>query len=201
LIAGGLDQSAHAAEGSIQNLRVQQLYASLQGSVCSNNWNQALHTIGPLMGSPDITPEYRQELARFRYQLESWRAAKSSVPNISGCNTASSDSPLEVTFAQDGVRMANAVRSLEPSIGVQQLYASMQAAVCQNDWNRALRSLNALVGSPQISPDYRQQLVNFRHQLEEWRASRSRVEDISTCRSVAVVPVPEEAGRLVDWAG
>jgi hypothetical protein len=201
LIAGGLDQSAQA-QGTVQSLRVQQLYASLQGAVCDNDWNQALGAIAPLIGSPEITPEYRQALVQFRYQLEGWRAAKSSVPNVSGCNTASR--PFEVTFQQDMGGLSSstrtATRRFQQTVSVQQLYASMQGAVCQNDWNQALRVLSSLIGSPDITPDYRLQLVQFRHQLEEWRASRSIVEAIPNCRGIAAVPQPEETTRLVDWA-
>lgn len=199
LIAGNLDQSAHA-EGTVQSLRVQQLYTSLHGAVCGNDWNQALQAIAPLMGSPDITPDYRQELVRFRHQLESWRAAKSSVANVSGCDTASR--PLAVTFQQPTLGSSGSVRtqhSPQPTVSVQQLYSSMQGAVCQNDWNQALRVLNSLVGSPDITPAYRQQLVQFRHQLEEWRASRSIVEAIPNCQGMAATPTPEDA-RLVAWA-
>jgi hypothetical protein len=201
LIASGLDQSAQA-QGTVQSLRVQQLYASLQGAVCDNNWNQALGAIAPLMGSPDITPDYRQELVRFRHQLEGWRAARSAVSNVSGCNTASR--PLNITFQQPtaggyGSIQPRATRP-QPTVSVQQLYASMQGAVCQNDWNQALQVLNSMIGSPDITPDYRQQLVQFRHQLEEWRASRSIVEAIPNCQGIAAAPMPEESIRLVDWA-
>lgn len=188
LIAGGLKPAQ--AQNVPQNARTQQLYATLQGAVCRNDWNQAIGAISPLIGAPEITSESRLELIEFRYQLENWRAAKSQITNIANCGNA--NAPVRVSSA--------AARRQSQDVSVQQLYSALQQAVCRNDWNGALAVINPLLGSPDLTPDYRQQLLRFRYQLEDWRAARSVVENIPNCRGVAIAPAPEQI-TAVNWAG
>ncbi|MBD2462670.1 hypothetical protein H6G89_16645 [Oscillatoria sp. FACHB-1407] len=192
LIAGGL-KPAQAQEVP-QNARTQQLHAMLQGAVCRNDWNQALRAINPLIGAPEITSESRLELIQFRYQLENWRAAKSQITNIPNCAGATT------TVRELPTRRTVAARQQSQDVSVQQLYAALQGAVCRNDWNGALAVINPMLGSPDLTSDYRQQLLRFRYQLEDWRAARSVVENIPNCSGVAITPEPEQIAA-VNWAG
>jgi hypothetical protein len=185
LIVGGI-KPLHAQEAP-QNAQTQQLLATLQGAVCRNDWNQALGAISPLIGAPEITTESRQELIRFRYQLENWRAAKSQITNITNCDGATASTRSNPTSA----------RSQTQDVSVQQLYNVLQGAVCRNDWNGALAVINPMLGSPDISSAYRQQLLRFRYQLEDWRAARTIVENIPNCGGVAIAPEQVDA---VNWA-
>ncbi len=67
------------------DISAQQRYTALQGSVCSNDWNEALRVIGPLMGSPSISAQYRSNLVSFRRQLETWRASNTRFDTVPGC--------------------------------------------------------------------------------------------------------------------
>ncbi len=69
---------------------------------------------------------------------------------------------------------------------VQQLHSSLQTAVCRNDWQQALQAINRLIGSEQITPASRAQLVQFRAQLQEWQATSARVTNIAGCEAVAL---------------
>lgn len=72
------------------DISTQQRYAALQGSVCSNDWNEALRVIGPLMGSPTISAQYRSSLVSFRRQLETWRASSTRFDIVPGCGAIAS---------------------------------------------------------------------------------------------------------------
>ncbi|MDX2240669.1 MAG: hypothetical protein NW224_08305 [Leptolyngbyaceae cyanobacterium bins.302] len=197
LIAGGLKPAQ--AQDVPQNARTQQLYAMLQGAVCQNDWNQALGAISPLIGAPEITSESRLDLIRFRHQLENWRAAKSRITNIANCGEATTSARVFPRVTANPSR-STVSQQQSQDVSVQQLYSVLQQAVCRNDWNGALAVINPMLGSPDLTPAYRQQLLRFRYQLEDWRAARSVVEDIPNCGAVASAPVPEQIAA-VNWAG
>ncbi|MBE9178926.1 hypothetical protein IQ268_10170 [Oculatella sp. LEGE 06141] len=58
---------------------------AIKEPVCRNDWNASIKAIGPLIGSSDITPEYREELVWFHHQLQDWRAVRAKVDDIPGC--------------------------------------------------------------------------------------------------------------------
>jgi len=85
--------TAHTLVFSANNpddISAQQRYTALQGSVCSNDWNEALRVIGPLMGSPSISNQYRSNLVTFRRQLETWRASNTRFDTVPGCGAIAS---------------------------------------------------------------------------------------------------------------
>lgn len=68
-----------------QVVNISSLQTNLQTAVCSNNWDQSLRAIAPLIGSPGVTVDYRQELVQLRTQIEGWRAAQAEFVNLPDC--------------------------------------------------------------------------------------------------------------------
>ena len=65
-----------------------QLQAELQLALCLNEWEYALDVISPLIASPDISADDREDLVRFRYQLQDLSEAGAVVGNIPNCEAA-----------------------------------------------------------------------------------------------------------------
>lgn len=195
-IAADFDQTASAAQ--IQDLQVQRLYGELQSAVCRNDWDSALNTIRPMIGAAGITPEYRQELVWFRQRLEGLRAAQASYTDLPACNggiqtgvvDGYADTRRTLVFSADQPQVSQ----------VQTLYATMQGAACRNDWQGALNVIGSLIGSPDLSPAYRQQLVAFRQQLEQWQAAGTQFNHVPGCGAIASTVAPEQSTQLVNWA-
>lgn len=66
---------------SVQSITVTTLRSQLQDAVCLNQWNQAIELTGRLMGSVEITAEYRSQLLAFRRQLEGYRSSDTVIDN------------------------------------------------------------------------------------------------------------------------
>lgn len=84
--------SAQTFERPTENVRTQQLYASLRGAVCQNDWDLALAYVGPLMAS-GVSPSYREYLVSLRQQLQDWRAAQTRLATTPGCSGAIAQDP------------------------------------------------------------------------------------------------------------
>ncbi len=87
---------------------------------------------------------------------------------------------------------------------VQQLQSQLQNSVCASDWNNAIAAIQQLIGSAEITPDYRQQLVAYRSQLDGYRASRVEYARSSDprCQSTSTVIQPssqQASGQSFDW--
>lgn len=189
LAAGGWSQTARAY-GSTSLVNAQDLYASLQEAVCRNDWDGAIATIGPLIASPEVTSTYREDLIRFRHQLEQYRASRSQFISAPGC-------VREVVFSQGystpiQVQPAETAE-LDPAMAdlrVRSLYGDLQASVCRNDWDGAIEVINPLIGSSSITSTYREQLVHFRAQLQYWRAAEAAMPNVSGCNGIAQTAPP-----------
>jgi hypothetical protein len=85
------------------------------------------------------------------------------------------------------------------------LAAQINNAVCANDWNGALNTLQRLIGNSSITPEYRQQLVAYRTQVEGWRASGAQFNQSRNpnCRDAIAAAnaaqQPQQASRPIDW--
>jgi hypothetical protein len=193
MLVWGSAGAAQAYDAPVaENVGVQDLYAQLQQAVCRNDWEGSLVVINPLIGSPGISPAYREELVRFRRQLQDWRAAGSFFVEFSGCQVASGRSSQPLASA------APTATATDQSIT--QLHAALQAAVCRNDWDSALIVINPLIGSPNIRPAYREQLVSFRSQLQDWRAAQARFASGTSCYGSAIATTTPEQFNHIDWA-
>jgi hypothetical protein len=79
----GIEGIGFAAEGHA--LSIAELDPSLRESVCQNNWDRSIRAIRPMIGNSSITPERREELVRLHHQLQDWRALRTNLPNLPGC--------------------------------------------------------------------------------------------------------------------
>ncbi|HEY9644909.1 MAG TPA: hypothetical protein V6C88_00995, partial [Chroococcidiopsis sp.] len=158
--------------------------------------------------SPGISPSYRDELTRFRAQLQDWRAASSRFSGTPNCGReltySQSSQPSASGYAQpSGYAQASAAQtnlSRAQDVSVQELYADLRGAVCRNDWDGAVQLTNALIGSP-VSPSYRQQLVGFRSQLQDWRAVGATLTNMPDCTGrIAQAQADPERLEAVNWA-
>lgn len=191
LASGGLWQSAQAYNPTARNVGVEQLYSQLQQAVCQNDWDSAVQIINPLIGSPGLDVTSRQELVAYRERLQQWRAVDSAIAAIPGCGR-------EIVYSQSGISATPVTTSAQPQdVSIQALYANLRDAVCQNDWDTAIQTIRPMIGSPNVSPAYRQQLVALRHELEHWRAAQASFAS-STCNG-AIATAPEQINPVV-WA-
>ncbi|MBD2089400.1 hypothetical protein H6F67_05990 [Microcoleus sp. FACHB-1515] len=73
----------------------------------------------------------------------------------------------------------------------------LNRAVCLNNWTEALSFVRLLIGSEQTTPQQRQQLVTFRNQLENYRASNAVFDHSGdpNC-AAAIAAAPREAAAL-----
>lgn len=88
------------------------------------------------------------------------------------------------------------------TVNLSTLQTNLQAAVCQNDWNQALRAIAPLLGSPGVSATYRQELLRFRTQLEDLRAAQAEFTDFPNCEGVIRVTQPPASAlpsQPLDW--
>lgn len=81
---------------------------------------------------------------------------------------------------------------------VSELQRTLQTAVCQNDWNRAIELTGNLIGSDGISSDYRAQLMEYRTQLRAWRDAGARITNLPNCQNISptaavTLPAPQPA--------
>ncbi len=178
-LMAGLAPDAHAVDLS-SDLRLRQLHTNLQTAVCNNDWDAALRAIAPMIAAPTAPNTYQEQLIYFRDQLEGWRAANARFANAPNCGGHIATNPSlrsPVTSATPSSRSTQNVLT-------QQLHAALQNAVCQNDWDNALRFVAPLIGQTDISSTYRERLVILRHQLEDWRAAGTAF-DARSCSSIA----------------
>ncbi|MEB3210017.1 MAG: hypothetical protein VKL39_01625 [Leptolyngbyaceae bacterium] len=70
---------------------------------------------------------------------------------------------------------------------VEELREEVQRSVCQSDWDSALSTVGRLIGSSDISPDYRESLLQYRRQIQAWRASNTMIDATGTeCQSYQI---------------
>ena len=84
VVAGVSWVSTLAAEA----VNAEQLQAELQLAICLNEWEYALDVISPLIASSDISAAHREDLVRFRYQLQDLSESDAVVGNIPNCEAA-----------------------------------------------------------------------------------------------------------------
>jgi hypothetical protein len=188
VMAGGWTQEAQAVDLS-QDMRMRQLYNELQSSVCQNDWDRALTAIQPMIGTPNAPALYREQLVQFRDRLEHWRASQAEFRNLPDCNGAIASN----SFNSSSYGTTQTFERPVQNVRTQQLYSSLQRAVCRNDWDEALDYIGPLMAAD-VPASYREHLVYLRHQLEGWRASHSQLASTPGCSgSIAQDATPRPA--------
>lgn len=81
------------------------------------------------------------------------------------------------------------------------LQRQMKTAVCLNDWGTAVDRISAMIASPSLSDQDRQDLVDFRHTLQRYREDNREVQGIPGCEAhlaqyLETVPTPSPPLQL-----
>lgn len=82
----------------------------------------------------------------------------------------------------DGLFLASEGRA----ISLAEFDLPLQQAICVNDWNRAIRLMGPMIGDPEISPGHREELLNFRHRLQDWQAANATASNMAPCENVPI---------------
>lgn len=82
----------------------------------------------------------------------------------------------------DGMLLASEGKA----VSMAELDLPLQQAICVNDWNRAIILMGPLIGDPEITPQHREELLNFRHRLQDWQASSAKAANIAPCENIPV---------------
>lgn len=89
---------------------------------------------------------------------------------------------------------------------IDELTDNVQRSVCQNDWEKALIDLGRIIGSSDISADYRDALMLYRRQIQTWRATNTEIDatEVAECQPYLVeendVPDPSfTEPHTLDW--
>ncbi|MEB3210781.1 MAG: hypothetical protein VKL39_05480 [Leptolyngbyaceae bacterium] len=75
------------------------------------------------------------------------------------------------------------------------LYNELQTAVCFNDWDEALSLLTPMISSSEITANYRTELIRFRQQVQDWRASNTEFSDHPNCGSTPATGTEAEISQ------
>ena len=98
---------------------VDQLQEELQLAICLNEWEYALDVISPLIASSGISAAYREDLVRFRYQLQDLSESAAIVGNIPNCEGAiARHLPEPPTLSGNSLDWPTAVESVTGEQGV-----------------------------------------------------------------------------------
>lgn len=89
---------------------------------------------------------------------------------------------------------------LSPVMATVPLYTlqrQMKTAVCLNDWGTAVDRASAMIASPALSAQDRQDLVDFRHALQRYQEERLEIQGIPGCEAhlaqyLETVPTPSQ---------
>ncbi|MFH7244688.1 MAG: hypothetical protein ACHWZW_17775 [Spirulina sp.] len=83
------------------------------------------------------------------------------------------------------------------SVPLDTLQRQMKTAVCLNDWDTAVDRTSAMIASPDLSAQDRQDLVTFRHTLQRYQEERLEISGIPGCEAhlaqyLETVPTPSQ---------
>ncbi|MGJ3250569.1 MAG: hypothetical protein ACFE0J_05480 [Elainellaceae cyanobacterium] len=96
-----------------------------------------------------------------------------------------------------------ATRAQTQMSDLETLHLNLQAAVCQNDWNRALQYVNPMISSPELTNRSRAELIQFRQQLQTWQSTGAPIDNVPNCdEAIAEVEASSndsEPSRSIDW--
>ena len=81
------------------------------------------------------------------------------------------------------------------------LQRQLKTAVCLNDWDTAVDRASAMIASPSLSVQDRQDLVTFRHDLQRYQEENLEIQGIPGCDAhlaqyLATVPIPSQPLQL-----
>ena len=68
--------------------------------------------------------------------------------------------------------------------GIPELPPDVQKPVCENDWETSLNLIAPLIANSSITHEYRTQLVDFHHLLQDWHGGSSKIANLPGCESI-----------------
>ncbi|MGB3494668.1 MAG: hypothetical protein WBA57_18215 [Elainellaceae cyanobacterium] len=139
----GLSTPAHAQRASQE---IWDLHADLQAAVCQNDWNEALSLINPMLGFPNLSNQYRQEMTQFRQQVMEWRDQDSVFENQPNC-----DRPVarqSVATSSEAATEAPAEPGLSTTRAESRLSAARETAEPRTTFNMVRSGPSDSVSSP-----------------------------------------------------
>jgi hypothetical protein len=97
------------AQAQSRTSSIDALRNDLQTAVCLNNWDEALSIIGPMIGSSEITSDYRNQLIQYRRQIQTWRASQADLSAQPSCAPAIAEAEAAAeaeAIAREGAQQA-----------------------------------------------------------------------------------------------
>ncbi|MEL6223577.1 MAG: hypothetical protein AAFR31_13160 [Cyanobacteria bacterium J06627_8] len=102
------------AQAQANTSAIDALRDNLQTAVCLSEWDEALSIIGPMIGSSEISADYREELIRYRRQIQTWKDTQADLSSQSSCTSvvaaAEADAIAEADARADELQAAEAAR-------------------------------------------------------------------------------------------
>ncbi|MEM8810018.1 MAG: hypothetical protein AAGF01_28710, partial [Cyanobacteria bacterium P01_G01_bin.38] len=68
----------------------------------------------------------------------------------------------------------------------------LRQAICYQDWNKASEVASLMIASSAITPEYRQNLVDWRYRFSNYADTNTKFERIPNCQGVAPPPAPSQ---------
>jgi hypothetical protein len=118
---------------SAQTVNTTQLETNLQAAVCLNHWDQALKAIAPLIGSPGVSDQQRQELIQFRYQLENWRAVGAEFGQMPNCQGQISVTTPQAQAPQSSLNWQHAIQNVQDATSNPQQWLPVERNFANRD--------------------------------------------------------------------
>ena len=94
---------------------------------------------------------------------------------------------IPVLFCLEGIVLA----ARGYTQGIPELPPRLQKPVCENDWEASLTIIAPLIANSSITHEYRNQLVDFHHVLQDWQGGNYQISNLPGCESI---PLSVESG-------
>jgi hypothetical protein len=78
-----------------------------------------------------------------------------------------------------------------PVISDSQTKTDLKAAICEQDWQKAIAFSSRLMASSTITPEHRQELVTWRHRFSQYAAGGTYFDHIPNCEGFATYQGPK----------
>ncbi|MEO1400854.1 MAG: hypothetical protein AAFV72_06310 [Cyanobacteria bacterium J06635_1] len=75
---------------------------------------------------------------------------------------------------------------------VDQAKEDLRQAICYQDWNKALEIASLIIASSAITPEYRQNLVDWRYRFSNYSDTNTKFDNIPNCAGVAPPAPPSQ---------
>ncbi|NEP20010.1 MAG: hypothetical protein F6J97_24500 [Leptolyngbya sp. SIO4C1] len=88
--------------------------------------------------------------------------------------------------------IAGYAQDAKAEISTEQVKEYLRQTICYQDWHKAVEATSLLIAMPDITPEHRQQLVDWRRSFSNYADTATKFESLPNCEGVAI-PVKVEA--------